>query len=415
MKTIQLFLYVCAAAFIASCNAEDDKTLGEALFAVPEVKSLTEIRDNITVLGAKQTQSDGKIYVAANYIFYIAKEDGVHVFDNSNPSSPQNIAFLNIDGVHDIAVKGNRLYADNYVDLVVFDLSDMQDISVVQTIQNVFDFYPEYPQEAEFYDYTVGADEGELIIGFQLETRARPDEGGILMSNDALGSFSGAAEAAGVGTGGSYARFQVRSNALYAVESYHLNVFNIGNPDNAFFHSEVYTDSWFGGEFETLFSQKEYLFVGSTTGMFVVNAEDEFHPVFISEFSHATACDPVVVDGTKAYITVRGGTTCGATEDQINVINVAEMSNPTLLSTYLLEQPYGLGIKDGVLYVCCGANGLKVFDASSSILALQNSYGDNVTDVIPLETHLVAVGLNTIRQYSYGSGFTLQPISVLAF
>ena len=414
MKTIRLIL-ISLSVLLFSCS-DDETSNGQALFAVPEVKSLSEIRDNVDVLAARQTNSDGKIYVAQQYIFYIAQESGVHVFDNSNPQSPQNIAFLNIEGVHDIAVKGDRLYADNYIDMLVFDISDMQNITLVQTLQNVFEFYPEDPETAEFYDYTINADSGEIIVGFTLETRDRPNEGGIIMANDALDNFSGAAESAGVGTGGSYARFQIKNDALYAVETYNLNVFNIENPENAFFDKEIYMTEWFGGgEFETLFRQKDYLFVGSTTGMFVVDAHDEFNPYFLSGFSHATACDPVVVDGTTAYITVRGGTTCGAIEDQINVIDVNDMANPTLLSSYMIDQPYGLGVNENLLYVCTGTGGLKVFNAENSILTLENSYSDNVTDVIPLPSHLIAVGPNTIYQYNYGSNATLTPISVTSF
>jgi hypothetical protein len=65
--------------------------------------------------------------------------------------------------------------------------------------------------------------------------------------------------------------------------------------------------------------------------------------------------------------------------------------------------------------VCC-AEGLKVFDASDAKnLVVQNTYSDDVTDVIPLPTHLIAVGSNTIIQYSYGADFTLLPLSVVNF
>nr|MBP8158125.1 hypothetical protein [Flavobacterium sp.] len=200
---------------------------------------------------------------------------------------------------------------------------------------------------------------------------------------------------------------------LYTIDSYKLNVFNISDPINAFFDKEIYMTQWFGGgEFETLFIQKDFLFVGSTTGMYTVNAEDEFNPYFVSGFSHATACDPVVVYLNTAYITVRGGSSCGAIEDQINVIDVADIANPTLLSTYLLDEPYGLGIKNNVLYVGCGANGLKVFDAvNSASLTLENTYPGNVKDIIPLDSHLIVVGDNHIKQYNYGPNFTLTLIS----
>lgn len=415
MKTIKYIVVICLLGFFSSCNS-DDTPKEQAVFAVPIVKSLAAIRSSVAVSGARATDSDGKIYVTENYLFYIARESGIHIFDNHNPAAPQNIAFISLDGVHDIAVKNNTLYADNYTDLTVFDISDIHNIHLIQTVEDAVSFYPSYPDSAEFYDYTVTAGPDELVVGFTLETRDRPYGQDLIMAGDALGAFESAAGNS-IGTGGSYARFQINNNALYTIESYQLRVFNITDPLNAFFDKSVYMMDWFGGgQFETLFLQKDTLFVGSTTGMHVVDASDEFNPYFVSSFSHATACDPVVVNLNTAYITVRGGNSCGAIQDQVNVIDVSDIASPALLSTTLLAQPYGLGIKNNALYVCCGSLGLKVFDASvSSGLVLKNSYTDDVTDVIPLDTHLIAVGSNKIIQYSYGADFTLQVLSVVNF
>lgn len=419
MKFLKSLIACCSLVLFTSCSS-DDNSNEKAVFAVPVIKSLASIRNSVAVSAARETNSDGKIYTADNLLFYIAKESGVHVFNNSNPALPVNITFINIEGVHDIAVKGNYLYADNYVDLLVFDISNVASITLVKTIENVISFNPAFPITAEFYDYTINVNQGEIITGYRLENRNRPQGQNLIMMEDAMTgvlSAGGNGSGTGVGTGGSYARFQINHNALYTVDNYQLNVFNISAPVNSFFDKAVYMTDWFGGgQFETLFLQKDFLFVGSTSGMYTVNAEDEFNPYFVSGFSHATACDPVVVFGNTAYITVRGGSSCGAIEDQVNVIDVTDISNPTLLSTYLLNQPYGLGIKDDVLYVGCGADGLKVLDASNATnLTLQNTYNENVVDVIPLSSHLIAVGNNKIIQYNYGPNFTLQFISEINF
>lgn len=410
MKKIYLLSVFVLSIFALSCDNVDNSE--QSKFAVPTIKSLATLRSSISVGSARQTHSDGKIYVIEDYLFYIAQEEGVHIFNNVNPAAPVNIAFITIEGVHDISVKGNYLFADNFVDLLVFDILNIHNITLERTVENVIAFSATYPEEAEYYDYTVSPSEGEIITGFTIENRARPEGQELILINDAFAAFESSSSAS-IGTGGSYARFQINDNALYTIDAYKLNVFNISNPTTTFFDKEVYMTQWFGGGvFETLFIQKDILFVGSTTGMYTVNATDEFNPYFVSEFSHATACDPVVVFGNTAYITVRGGSTCGAIEDQINVIDVTDISNPTLLSTYLLDEPYGLGIKNNVLYVACGTNGLKLFNAANSAnLILQNTYAVNVKDIIPLESHLIVVGNNKITQYSYGSNFTLIPLS----
>jgi hypothetical protein len=413
MKSIYLLTLCFFSVFILSCESEETKK-EQVKFAVPKLKSLAAIRNNVYVSSAKQTKSDGKIYVAENFLFYIAKEQGVHIFNNMNPSVPQNSAFINIEGVHDISVKGNYLFADNFFDLLVFDISNIQNITLVKTVENVISFSPVYPIDAQYYDYTVGPVGDEIITGFSFEMRDKPEGQEVIWAEDALATFN--SSTGNVGTGGSYARFQIQNNALYTIDSFKLNVFNITNPITTFFDKDIYMNQWFGGGvFETLFIQKDILFVGSTTGMYTVNASDEFNPYFVSGFAHATACDPVVVDELTAYITVRGGSTCGAIEDQINVINVSDISNPTLISTYLINEPYGLGIKNDILYVGCGNNGLKVFNAlNSSSLVLENTYPGNVKDIIPLNSHLITVGDNKITQYSYGPNYTLVMLSEIS-
>lgn len=415
MKTLKSFWIITISLFMfTACNDEEGNN-ETAKFAVPIVKTLSEIRNSISIESAQPTQSDGKIYVTQSLLFYVAQESGIHVFDNSNPQNPQNMIFINLEGVHDIAIKGNYLYADNFVDLVVFDISDLNNITLVRTVENVLEFYPAYPEEAEFYAYDEYPGVNEIMVGFRIETRKKPDYNEVMLANDAfalLESSSGGT----IGTGGSFAKFQINNNALYTVENFELNVFNISNPTQTFFDKSIYMTEWMGGGiFETLFKQKEFLFIGSTNGMYIVNAFDEFNPFFVSGFSHATACDPVVVHANTAYITVRGGSTCGAIEDQVNVIDITNIENPTLISTYLLSQPYGLGIRNNVLYVCADGN-LNVFDATNSAeLVLQNTYNDQVKDVIALDTHLIAVGTNKIVQYNYGANHTLEVISTVNF
>jgi hypothetical protein len=416
MKNLKITLMTLPVLFLVSCNSDDDTPQDTALFAVPKIESLQTLRTSISVEAPQDTDSEGKIYVATGKLFYIAQEEGVHIFNNQNPASPQNIAFINIPGVHDIAVKENFLYADNFVDLLVFDISNINNITLVKTVENVIQFYPQYPIEAEFYDWETYPAEGEIITGYETERRARPEGDLLLMAEDALANFE-STPGGSIGVGGSYAKFQINENALYTTDTYQLNVFNITEPDETFYDKSVAMYFWLGGgQFETLFKQKDFLFVGATNGMYVVDATDEFNPFFVSGFSHATACDPVVVSGNTAYITVRGGNSCGAIQDQVNVIDITDVSNPTLVSTTLLGQPYGLGFRNDVLYVCCGNNGLKVFDATNpAVLDLENTYDVNVKDVIPLSTHLIAVGNNTITQYSYGPNHTLTPLSVVNF
>ncbi len=81
----------------------------------------------------------GKIYYKSPWLFIVEKYKGVHIIDNSNPSNPEKMVFLHIDGVRDVAMKGNVLYADNAVDLIAVQFnSSLTEISVSKRLQNYF-------------------------------------------------------------------------------------------------------------------------------------------------------------------------------------------------------------------------------------------------------------------------------------
>ncbi len=73
MKRIYLCTVLVLSLFVLSCDS-DDTSQEQAKFAVPMFKSLAAIRGNVSVSAARETHSDGKIYVAEHYLFYIAKE-----------------------------------------------------------------------------------------------------------------------------------------------------------------------------------------------------------------------------------------------------------------------------------------------------------------------------------------------------
>ncbi len=80
----------------------------------------------------------GKITVDGNYIYLSEPYKGIHVIDNSNPSSPKNVSFINIPGNEDMAITGKTLYADAYGDLVTFDISNPLDVVAKNFAANVF-------------------------------------------------------------------------------------------------------------------------------------------------------------------------------------------------------------------------------------------------------------------------------------
>lgn len=69
--------------------------------------------------------------------------------------------------------------------------------------------------------------------------------------------------------------------------------------------------------------------------------------------------------------------------------------------------PHGLGIDDGILFICDGADGLKVYDAENPLAIQSNmiAHFDEIDtyDVIPLGNILIMIGQDGLFQYDYSN------------
>ena len=138
-------------------------------------------------------------------------------------------------------------------------------------------------------------------------------------------------------------------------------------------------------------------------GMYIYDITLPATPQFVSEFQHGTACDPVVVDDQYAYITLRAGNSCGALDSSLQIVDITDVYNPELKKSYSMDNPYGLGIKDNLLFICDGTSGFKVYNKTDiENLELLDHFKDiNTFDVIPLEERLLMIGENELFQYEY--------------
>lgn len=393
---LKSLIFIALSVVIFSCN--NDKVDYEIItVATPDVMTKTEFRSSVEVLAPQNILEAGKIYAYNNYIFVNDKFQGVHVIDNTIPEAPQAIAYIKIPGNVDISIKNNYLYADSSIDLVVFDISNINGIEQVARLEDVFSVYdyqiPEGIQEINWNSFD-GSD--QVIIGWTVtqEQREIVDNNVDILFED--GIQTGGAE---VGTGGSLARFQIVDDYLYTVGSFEMTIFDISNLEQPILENTQNS----GWNIETMFHADGYLYLGSTNGMYIYSLDNPSNPSFISEFVHWEGCDPVVVKDDYAYLTIRGGNLCGQQESVLEVINISNKNYPELVATYSLENPYGLGLKDNLLFVCDGEAGLKVYDRSNPVeLTMLSVFEDiHAKDVIPLEETLLMIGDEVLYQYEY--------------
>lgn len=403
-------LIVLFSIIVVGLTSCEDKKLQTYLANVPVYMSYDDLRASFEVKAGVPMEEPGKICFYGTHMFINEYQKGIHVVDLSDPSQPEQVAFIEIPGNVDMAIRNDMLYAESYVDLLVIDISDPEQPELAKRVEDLFEYViPPYD-----YDYPldeIDQDKG-VITAFEVKKITREVYNNIIpfpiyYEYDALGLRN----ATGVptvtndntyGVGGSLARFITYDDYLYVLESsWKLKSINIADIDNPVVENERYL--W--GNVETLFIADNYMYVGTSNGLHILDLANPADPNPISSYQHITSCDPVVVEGDRAYVTLRSGNACGGNQNLLEVVDISSKDDPFQLYSFPMTSPYGLGIDNGILFVCEGAYGLKVYDATyeSAITShkIAQFPGIHAYDVIPLDDFLFMIGDDGFYIYDY--------------
>lgn len=409
---------------LTSCK---DKIYSKYLANSPIYTSFEEFRSSVEFESPHELTTKGGIYIKDNYLFVTEPNNGVHVIDNSNPSVPKNLGFLKITGNTGLVIKGNYLYANALIDLVVIDISDISSPKEVGRLEDVFpnslplpDYNSDYPIAQ--IDRNLG-----IVTGFEIkEVTQNVDDS----NNNCYGceyattqnniAFSTADVSAGnviqsQGISGSITKMTLIDNYLYVLEENRLYSIDISNATLPTSNEGV--SIW--RNVETLFAAQDHIFMGTTTGMLIYETSNPNNPTERSVINHVDACDPVVVQGNYAYVTVRSGTTCAGTFNQLDVIDITNLDTPVLKESFQFTNPHGLGIDGTSLFICDGSDGLKVLDATNPLTCgdhLISTFSDiQAIDIIPFNSTAIVIGDDGIYQYDYTDINNLTLLSTINF
>ncbi len=403
------FAFIFIAALFSGCLKDTATHKYTYSWYEPLYKSKAEVIADIKSNPPHDIENPAKIFINGKYIFLNETAKGIHIIDNSIPSSPKNIAFITIPGNVDMAIKGNTLYADLYNDLVTIDITNPLQVVTTKIIENAF---PENP-----YAY-YAADSNIVIYDWKrhdttiFATNNQPLPvwpGGIYYTANASMQNSNNSSAQ-PGIAGSMARFALVNNYLYTVGSTSLNVFNVSAPQQPGFDNKVNIGSW---SIETIFPLKNKLFIGSQNGMYIFNINNPEQPVADGQFGHLQSCDPVIADDSLAYVTLRSGTSCQGFSNQLDILQLNDFTNPSLVKSYNLTNPHGLSKDGNLLFICDGADGLKVYNASdvNNLDLLKHFTGIETYDVIASDKIALVVAKDGLYQFGYSNANDIHLIS----
>lgn len=221
---------------------------------------------------------------------------------------------------------------------------------------------------------------------------------------ESVASNSLAAGGGSTGTTGSLSRFTIVGNYLYAVDLNRLNIFNIASPANTAKTGTVDI----GFNIETIYPYGDKLFIGSNTALYVYSLANPANPQMVGIANHFTACDPVVANDTVAYVTVRSGTNCNSTLNQLIVYRLNSAINPIEVWQIPMTSPGGLGYTGNALYVCDVQN-LRVYDITNGYFPVAKppvTGTGKFYDVIPYGNLLICYIENGVSFYDITNRFS---------
>ncbi len=419
---LPLLISLLLMLFLSSCQ---DSRLVTYIANIPVTQSLEEWRQTeFSLETARPLERPGKIYVYGNYLFVNEYLQGVHFFDNANPANPVNLGFLPVLANVDIAVKDNKMYLDSYFDLLTFEITDPLNPFLTDREEDVFTFsdyayFPSYNPNLPMAN--LDQNPGIVTGWIQDETTEQvANSSGYNYSQLDMMIFSGgiSTEASfgtsflsGPGKAGSTSRFAIYGSNLYALEPWELGIFTIEGETEFLRKIPMQRNA------ETLYPAKEMLFIGTTTGMITYSLNNPSNPTFLSEYLHWTGCDPVVVEGDRAYVTLATGRTCNGNFDVLQVLDISDISTPNLIKEYDMFNPKGLGTDGELLFICDGSDGLKIYDRTNDLTIDKNQLGHfaniNTSDVIPWNGVLIMTASEGIYQYNYTNPANVTLLSLI--
>ncbi len=421
MKPLHYISLLLGIFLLGGCSESVEETVTYKVNE-PVFMSVDLFRKSVRISDVPQPiTKQGKIAFFHGYMYISEPEKGIHIIDNRNPAKPVRTGFIELLGNADMAIKDNILYADSYIDLVWFDITSPSEPRLLGRKEEVFPQAVPAIDNNYLCDYEKSMDRNNgIVIGWVVKERTEKYmrnrnywwwRGGMMEDSYTLANANyGSSTKGAVGQTGSMSRFAIYKNYLYTVLNNQLGIFNIDIPEPVKKGENFYV----GWNVETIFSYKDYMYMGTPTGMLIYSVADPEKPERQASVTHILGCDPVVVEDDIAYVTIHSGNFCGQNSNQLLVYNVKDPKQPKHIVSYEMKNPKGLGIDNKTLFVC--DDGLKVFNAENSLTImdpknlLAHENGMNGFDLIAFNKTLMMIAEDGIYQYDYTDLKNIKPL-----
>ena len=262
------FLFVALGFMVALLSSCSDSLSETVTYKInePVFMSNEAFRSSVKVSAASVAITNyGKICFYNGYLYISESGKGIHIVDNTNPADPQNIGFIELLGNADLSIRNNLLYADSYIDLVWFDVSNPAQPVLRGRLEDVFPKALPVVENNYGFDYAMCYDESTdkgVVVGWELKDRTESIDnytGGWYWNwgNAKDDLYTSVGETSGNSVNGSMSRFTLYDSKLYAVTENYMTIFDVSNEHPVKATESVYV----GWNVETIFSYEDNLFM----------------------------------------------------------------------------------------------------------------------------------------------------------
>lgn len=162
MKHLKLLLLAAILPLLGSCCWScpgDDEPASRPQNYRAETMTREALEASVELTEPKAMEKSGKIYVKDNFLFVNDVNRGFHIYVYNNAGTPEAVAFLEIPGATDLAVRNNTLFINQATDLVTLAYENNA-IMLVKRNRNVF------PQKLSPEGDYANVDEDEIVTNW---------------------------------------------------------------------------------------------------------------------------------------------------------------------------------------------------------------------------------------------------------
>jgi hypothetical protein len=172
VKKTLLQSLLCSLLLPACYRVDKNKSVERQAY-VPVYASDAASR-KVSYQAPKPIKHGGKIILYNNLLLQVEQDSGIHIFNVSNPSSPQRVGYISSPLCKDLSIKNNYLITNNLDDMVIIDLSNIDAVKEVKRLPGEFpEMRLQYPPQTGVYFVCPDPSKG-IVVGWKLETVKDP-------------------------------------------------------------------------------------------------------------------------------------------------------------------------------------------------------------------------------------------------